>query len=43
MLKNPILTYLAKITIFPSLWSLNQLLNLGLFNIHKMRGPNAHS
>ena len=25
-----------------SLWPLNQLLNLGLFNIHKMRVPSSH-
>ena len=41
MLKKPILTYLAKITDFSI--SLNQLLNLGLFNIHKIRGPNSHA
>ena len=36
------LTYLAKITnFFLSLSPLNQLLNLGLFNIHKMRVPNS--
>ena len=36
MLK-PILAYLAEATDL-----LNQLLNLGLFNIHKMRVPNGH-
>ena len=39
MLKKPLW---QKLQIFPSLWPLNQLLNLGLFNIHKMRGPNCH-
>ena len=27
---------------FPYLWPLNILLNLGLFDIHKMRGSNSH-
>ena len=40
--KNPISTYLSKTTVFLSLWSLNQLLNLELFNIHKMRVANSH-
>ena len=31
-----------KLLIFPFLWSLNQLLNEGLFNIDKMRGPNSY-
>ena len=40
--KNPISTYLSKTTVFLSLWPLNQLLNLELFNIHKMRLTNSH-
>ena len=41
--KTPFQVIWPKLLIFPFLWSLNQLLNLGLFNIDKMRGPNSHA
>ena len=31
-----------KLLIFPCLWPLNELLNVGLVNFQKIRGPNSH-
>ena len=43
MLKKNLFSLIRqKLLIFPSLSSLNQLLNLGLFNIHKMRQSNRY-
>ena len=42
MFKKPYFNLFGKkLLVFLSLWPLNQLLNLELFNIHKMRVPNS--
>ena len=42
MLKKPYFIW-QKLLIFSCLWSLNELLNLVLFNIQKIRGSNSHA
>ena len=41
MLKKPFFIW-QKLLTFSCLWPLNELLNLGLFNIHKIREPNFY-
>ena len=42
MLKITYFNLFSKTTNFFCLWLLNKLLNIGLFNIHKMRASNSH-
>ena len=43
MLKKPILTYLAKITDFSISLVFKSIIESGVINIHKIRGPNSHA